>query len=532
MWLITPEERSLTGPIDARLWHPEKQVRTDASSRISQPSDKAGECIGGACSSLAPAGVELHTPQTTYLPDQKRSPTATSKPPPIYSLPLEVVGLIFEIYLAEIASQQRILSKSRRPNSTKPCHILLSLVCKAWKGIVDGHAYLWSNITIQLYHCNSTGRFLLKEDQHIGVQNVFRRLAGCPWSLHLDFRRLSGRACFASYGQPTLSRVLVGKPIDSLHLLHICGGEGLIGLGSLTLPSVESLLVERDFTMPSDPGAKTTELDLPRLPQLRKAAFVEINLGSLPSHFAWEGLTHLYIESTTTVDEMILILQNCPELEEAAFQGELIRSSPSQSLFHSSSLSRDPVSLNHLRKVQFRNSPFHLDFTGVAWPNLTHMLCASFTPVLQWQEKSWMNLQSLTHLHMSKGMDFDSTEGLIPLIDRVPIDYGHLFRDLTIDEETSRLPHLQVLGLNMEDTLLEPYAWVIDPGVSLLADMVASRGREVTQQCSALKKLVLRIHSSRWNATRGDAILYALRGFNDVPEVVVIGKEASRYQDI
>ncbi|KAJ3545654.1 hypothetical protein NMY22_g2344 [Coprinellus aureogranulatus] len=338
MWLFTPEERSLTGAIDARLWHPEKQVPTTASSRNSQPSEKTGECMGRACSSLAPARVEIHTLQATHLPDQKKSPPATSKPPAIYSLPVEVVSLIFEIYLAEIASQQRILSKSRRPNSMKPRHILLSLVCKAWRSIVDGHAHLWSNITIQLHHCNSTGRFLLKEDQRIGVQNVFRRLAGCPWSLHLDFRRLSGRSYFASYGQPTLSRVLVGEPLNSLHLLHICGGEGHTGMGSLTLPSVQALLVERDFTMPSDPGAKTTELDLPQLPQLRKAAFVEMNLGALPSHFSWEMLTHLYIEDTTTVEEIVLILQNCPELEEAAFQGELIRSSPPQSLSHSSLL--------------------------------------------------------------------------------------------------------------------------------------------------------------------------------------------------
>ncbi|KAJ3545653.1 hypothetical protein NMY22_g2345 [Coprinellus aureogranulatus] len=176
------------------------------------------------------------------------------------------------------------------------------------------------------------------------------------------------------------------------------------------------------------------------------------------------------------------------------------------------------------------------------------MLCTSFTPLLQWQEKNWANLQSLTHLHLSKGMDFDSTKGLVPLIDRwclnpllthlvlnpsVPLDRGQLFRDLTIGEETAHLSHLEVLGLNMEDTLLEPCAWVIDPGVSLLVDMVASRrGKVITRKCSALKRLVLRIHSSRWNAAREDAILHALSGLDDAPEVVVVGKEASRYEDV
>jgi hypothetical protein len=286
------------------------------------------------------------------------------------------------------------------------------------------------------------------------------------------------------------------------------------------------------------PG-KQDVLDLPQLPGVKKVAFVDVDLITLPPHFPWETLTHIYLESATTAEALLSILQSCPELQEASFQGGVTRSSLQTQ--NNTQARGQRTTLDRLSRVQFRNAPFHLDFTGISWPNLTRMQIQTSSPILGWHDKNWPLFHSLTHLHISSG--WESTGFSIPTLDRwcphlthlvlnpsVPMDYTQLFRDLSFARPDHHFPHLEVLGVNMEDTLLEPYGWASDVGMFNLVDMVVSRCDQTTVH-SRLGKLVLRINSRQWDAARVNILFSPLGKFKESTDVVVIGKTRCRYHD-
>ena len=298
-------------------------------------------------------------------------------------------------------------------------------------------------------------------------------------------------------------------------------------LGKVFFPTLQSLILSTFLDGDIQQSIANT------FPKLERLILDYCGIEDCPPNLPWAQLTHLYIESLIPIAAIRAILSSAVNIHSAAFH--LLSNTEDVEWAHAPRVAKD-VTLHFLQDFTLlRYSPFHLPFSTIAWPNLTHLRIYNTADLMYWHPTNLPKFARLIYLHLEGVTNYFSMNVVIfdaaPLIKHLRVGFVegvpavNIFRLLKFDPLQPRLPALQHL-----DIRLSPFSSAsgiredASDIAESLANMISSRldgGRlvgetEVTTMCADLKELKLSMAvSGRWHSQEEATLLKALEAYKE-----------------
>lgn len=233
------------------------------------------------------------------------SSTANSAHRPLETnLPPEILGEIFKAYIASPSDSLIWEDGTVTSAPTGDSPMILGQICSYWRSVVLEMPTLWSSIFVEYpapYHVDL-------------VQMWLDRAGSCPLNLVLrDWVDSGNRGC--SEGTEAIMKMFVErskswKSID--FVIELRDSSILDSLGWDACPILESASVCARYWNREVLGTFWEKLH--RSPLLRCVDWYRTFKGGLPAHAPWAQLRHIKTMSTLSDEDVVFILQACPEL--------------------------------------------------------------------------------------------------------------------------------------------------------------------------------------------------------------------------
>lgn len=225
---------------------------------------------------------------------------------PIRQLPLEVLE---EIFLHCVKDQEFLTPTPQTPP------LLLSSICKLWRGVAHSSPQLWSSISITLSGESCIPNLSL-------VKVWIERSGSSPLSFHLS-QQGSGDTTADSFSNPSVTLGLFVSHHARWRRVHLEYKDWRIetGLGKLpkdaSFPMLESIYLKRGYWVErADMEGISTMLST--APRLHSVSWVTQKPYTFFSH-PWAQLTHFCLGHLIIFPEFLRIIKDCPQLRTGEF---------------------------------------------------------------------------------------------------------------------------------------------------------------------------------------------------------------------
>ncbi|TEB29422.1 hypothetical protein FA13DRAFT_1793108 [Coprinellus micaceus] len=494
---------------------------------------------------------------------------------PVRRVPIEVFDEIFKYYVAQV--DDRVvwyISSSPPPTDGEgdtdmdsssatwttvpvqlPSPATLCLVSQFWKYVAEATPDLWTNVFIKAQEQKPGDVPRVDSDHVANIHMCLDRIGNRPWSLSIDsVPKLSATATdrqgktIKIYPPFDPNAILLSPVLDhpssaGLTRLTVDAHQGAIGLSSLELPAVTSVVVrcspleqevrlrrvpelEQQFDhyeevfgsawgvhygiddgdFPNPYSRRETAPGLPRLPGLTQAVLGGVLIPTrIPSEIPWAQLTDLYLGAVEP-EHWRAIIKGCTSVQRGVFNIAWTRLQVQPQYTEP----LGPVTLPNLQDLVFLNgSPFSHDtpVTNLAMPSLTKLrIFLSGNWEEDWDDTNAPTLfPSLTHLTITRPWHGDNViwrGGMHgSYINRVISTLPSL-QELFVTLNT--VPQLRALGVYLNTEEYDPrqqHQGSTFP-FGKIADAVCSRTRDVHNGTIAgaamLQSLVVHFDDKPW----------------------------------